>query len=553
MEKHQQTLEKTRIQHEAEMKKMLDERNNSNDVHKNLTLENVDLKRQLDTLTAENAVLNTMNADLVATDQKLVSDLRTEKVDHVALLTDDRTLRAINRRLQSEIKDIQQDLKESEKVFASQLDEFDRKLDTGMKTQIDEAGLKLMLEKATDADRYNTFFRTIRDENPESETYTSSALFLMLESMTGTWKMCVGHGFNDVLVRKLIYDLRLWDTIENAGKYEVEGGQTRYNSKHLRGFTEVFDLKRRPAAVEPAVDAEAAVVGPPAAVEAAVEAEAAVVGPPAAAAVEVEEELAVVEPPTAAAQVEEPIPVGIRARRLPPIKSPEPAAEPAAEPTVAAVAAVESAAATTAAVEAVAEPAAAEVAEPAVDPAVEPAAEPAVDPAAEPAAAAEPAEGTDSVMVHLPPDTIAALGAEFVHFKQQLNDFSGVELELSVVLWNSSTWTNPFVGVFFEQLWEHPMIQELMWYDTFSRKCLWLEMRRCSPQDMLWFLFWKWELIDTHSASDVWRTFVFLKSHAHGDGRGAMLFDILISTVNCPGRRWEDFLGVMRGERQPDA
>jgi hypothetical protein len=108
------------------------------------------------------------------------------------------------------------------------------------------------------------------------------------------------------------------------------------------------------------------------------------------------------------------------------------------------------------------------------------------------------------------------------------------------------------VGVFFEKLWHEPMIQELMGYDAFSPECLWLEMRRCTPQDLLWFFFWMFQLRETHGATDVWRGFVFLKSHAHGDGL-SVLFGSLISTASCPEERWGDYEGILRGEREADA
>ena len=43
--------------------------------------------------------------------------------------------------------------------------------------------------------------------------------------------------FTEVLVRKLVYDLRLWDTIKNGDK------RTFYTSKHFLGFTTAFGLQ----------------------------------------------------------------------------------------------------------------------------------------------------------------------------------------------------------------------------------------------------------------------------------------------------------------------
>lgn len=160
---------------------------------------------------------------------------------------------------------------------------------------------------------------------------------------------------------------------------------------------------------------------------------------------------------------------------------------------------------------------------------------------------------TDSTVVCLSPDEIADVRGEFAHFLEFLDETAGMELELPATLRSASGWTNEFVGVFFKKLWHEPVIVELMQYDAFSPECLWLEMRRCSPQDMLWFFFWRFQLHETHSPTDVWRAFVFLKSHAHGDGLGAVLFGSLISTASCPKQRWEDYEGILRGEREEDA
>jgi len=180
---------------------------------------------------------------------------------------------------------------------------------------------------------------------------------------------------------------------------------------------------------------------------------------------------------------------------------------------------------------------------------------------------------TDSAVVCLSPAEIDEVRGEFAYFLEFLDETAGMELALPATLpyysqfqedtagmepalpatlRSASAWTNEFVGVFFEKLWHEPMIQELMGYDAFSPGCLWLEMRRCTPQDLLWFFFWMFQLRETHSATDVWRGFVFLKSHAQGDGL-SVLFGSLISTASCPEERWEHYEGILRGEWEEDA
>jgi hypothetical protein len=59
----------------------------------------------------------------------------------------------------------------------------------------------------------------------------------MAESVAGTWKMIARDGFTEVLVRKLVYDRRLWDTIANEDKHVY------YASGHLLEFTKAFGLE----------------------------------------------------------------------------------------------------------------------------------------------------------------------------------------------------------------------------------------------------------------------------------------------------------------------
>jgi len=148
-----------------------------------------------------------------------------------------------NQNLENAIEKVTLELDEeterTETVVAHQLEKLDKKLDGGMDTQIDVLKLRQLLQ----AGNYAGFYELIKETAPEKETYTAPALFLMLESIAGTWKM-YGEGATDVLVRKLVYDRRLWDTIANAEK----NTQTHYNSRHLTGFMHAFGLEAKGAA-----------------------------------------------------------------------------------------------------------------------------------------------------------------------------------------------------------------------------------------------------------------------------------------------------------------
>ena len=140
--------------------------------------------------------------------------------------------------MESEMKLVKDALRDGESGFAVALETYDKTFDPAMTRQVDAAGLKALLE----AKNYAGFYAAIKEANPKRETYSPSALFLVLESMAGTWKMCgnSADGYTDVLVRKLIYDLRLWDAITNIEKYDES--VTHYNSKHLRAFRLAFGL-----------------------------------------------------------------------------------------------------------------------------------------------------------------------------------------------------------------------------------------------------------------------------------------------------------------------
>jgi hypothetical protein len=140
------------------------------------------------------------------------------------------------RELTSELKLIEKELQKGENSFAGALDKYDQTFDPAMTRAVDAVGLGMML---ADKD-YAGFYAAIKEANPIKERYSPSALFLVLESMAGTWKTFQENGDDDVLVRKLVYDRRLWDTIDNAEKYEER--ETHYNSKHLAAFKAAVGL-----------------------------------------------------------------------------------------------------------------------------------------------------------------------------------------------------------------------------------------------------------------------------------------------------------------------
>jgi hypothetical protein len=248
IEKHRKDLEATRLQHETDMNTFAQKSVTA--ASDELKAENADLSRQvqaLQTLVASNAA---SRAALAAADtaqkamiKQLSQELAKEKAELKVVEAEDLTLTTEKhqsektiRELTSEFKLIEKELKQGEKSFAGALDQYDKTFDPAMTRAVDAAGLGMLL---TSQD-WAGFYAAIKEANPKREMYSPSALFLVLESMAGTWQMFERDGLLDVIVRKLVYDRRLWDTIENAEKYGER--ETHYNSKHLGKFRAAFGL-----------------------------------------------------------------------------------------------------------------------------------------------------------------------------------------------------------------------------------------------------------------------------------------------------------------------
>jgi hypothetical protein len=219
--------------------------------HDKLVAEIADLKKQIQDM---NTVNKTAVAASVEKGKKLEGTISTlqrvvahEKKEFVASKQHDDMQTLVIQELRNETHKLHHDLddmvravdgetKRTRGVMAGELGKLDKRINAGMDAQINVLKLIAILGNAADSERYNKFYGMIREANPTRETYTPSALFLMLESMAGTWKLVLRDGFTEVLVRKLVYDRRLWDTIKNVDK------RTFYTSKYFRGFTTAFDL-----------------------------------------------------------------------------------------------------------------------------------------------------------------------------------------------------------------------------------------------------------------------------------------------------------------------
>jgi hypothetical protein len=120
-----------------------------------------------------------------------------------------------------------------------------------VQTQVALAKLTDMLVKK----QYVQIRDAVRDgaagtKRPQTE-YTPAALFLILESMGGTWcmyeklvmdKRIIRNYPNykkdlDLILRQTLYDLTMWDSIRNTPKH------TRYMSHNVQKFIDAYGLK----------------------------------------------------------------------------------------------------------------------------------------------------------------------------------------------------------------------------------------------------------------------------------------------------------------------
>ena len=127
-----------------------------------------------------------------------------------------------------------------DKDVHEELKEYDKVMSEGMKIVV-TAEMKEKLRKG----EFNEFYELVKRNPSPKETYSKAALFLVLESMGGTWKMAVENNtrkaadanYDEIITEKIIYDLRQWDAIGNGGKADM-----RHTSKDFKAFVAAFGL-----------------------------------------------------------------------------------------------------------------------------------------------------------------------------------------------------------------------------------------------------------------------------------------------------------------------
>jgi DNA repair exonuclease SbcCD ATPase subunit len=130
--------------------------------------------------------------------------------------------------------------KNMDKEVSEELKEYDTVMSEGMKIVV-TADMREKLRKG----EFKEFYELVKKNPSKKETYSNAALFLVLESMGGTWKMAVennnkkdaGENYDEIITEKVIYDLRQWDSIGNVGKVDM-----RHTSKDFQAFVAAFGL-----------------------------------------------------------------------------------------------------------------------------------------------------------------------------------------------------------------------------------------------------------------------------------------------------------------------
>jgi hypothetical protein len=133
--------------------------------------------------------------------------------------------------LKKEIRDNEQKKDEHMQFIDTQIDEL-------FKMQIGDLEMKEMLQK----EQFHDFKELIGD-NPTKETYSPAALFLMYESMAGTWKMFLDKKekgtVDDLITQKVMHEHLLYTSIENH-----DDDVQKITSKYFHKFKENFEEQK---------------------------------------------------------------------------------------------------------------------------------------------------------------------------------------------------------------------------------------------------------------------------------------------------------------------
>ncbi len=175
--------------------------------------------------------------------QKLRNEIEaTKSVDVKTLKSDQSDLQTRNDELEDQIQkhiDLLEELKKEIKDNEKKKDENSKfihtQIDELYKMDIDALGLQYLLNEG----KFEEFKKEVEENNPVQEEHSACALFLIYESMAGTWKMFKKQQENgtvdSLITQKLMHEYRLYQSIKNHDP-DVQA----HTSKYFRQFKENF-------------------------------------------------------------------------------------------------------------------------------------------------------------------------------------------------------------------------------------------------------------------------------------------------------------------------
>ena len=234
-----------------------------------LEREKVDLENQIAALTDQNQALENeknqikllkdgdtqLNAQAMAALEQEKDNLKKE-VQSLNTISDVEKKRtnAIERELEEKEEELSELRSETEaaeeallnatknmdKDMSEELKEYDTVMSEGMKLVVTD-NMREKLRKG----EFKEFHDLVRMHPSKKEIYSNAALFLVLESMGGTWKMALqnnankadSENYDEIITEKIIYDLRQWDSIGN------QWVDMKYTSKDFQAFVAAFGLR----------------------------------------------------------------------------------------------------------------------------------------------------------------------------------------------------------------------------------------------------------------------------------------------------------------------
>ena len=177
--------------------------------------------------------------------QKLRNDIEEKKnVDVKTLESEQSDLQTRNDELEGQIQrhidlleELKKEIKDNEKKKDENSKFIDTQIDELYTMDIDALGLQDLLNEG----KFEEFKKEVEDDNPEQEEHSACALFLIYESMAGTWKMFINQQqqkeVGSLITQKLMHEYRLYQSIKNHD-LNVQARTSKYFRQFKKDFVE---------------------------------------------------------------------------------------------------------------------------------------------------------------------------------------------------------------------------------------------------------------------------------------------------------------------------